>query len=142
MDLKDCKVLVADDHMLLRQMVVRTLLEAGIVKIDGASDGGIFLEKLRTGLSMGSPYHVAFLDLAMPNTNGYEALATCRADPAYDQLAIIILSAEADDTNIIKALEAGATAYITKPFKPEDLVGKLRTVLEWRAQKTDIRSSA
>ncbi len=132
MNLGKYKILIADDHLLMRQMLVKILTEAGFADISSAANGALCLEKINEARAQENPYHVLFLDLAMPVMDGYQVLASCRADRRLDSLAIIILSAESDEPNIVRALEAGATAYVPKPFKANDLLAKLKSVLQWR----------
>jgi two-component system, chemotaxis family, chemotaxis protein CheY len=135
MDLKNHRFLVIDDHSLILRMVAATLRENGATEIDEASDGAAAIEKIRKAAQDSNPYHVVMLDWALPRINGYEILLTCRADPRCNNMAVIMLTAESEETNIVKALEAGATAYITKPFKPDQFLKKLEDVLNWRARR-------
>ncbi len=141
MDLKSYKNLVVDDHFLLRQMVSTTLKENGFTAIDWAVDGVNGLQKIKDAHDQGVPYQVVLLDWSMPNMTGYEVLRVCRGDKRFDNTAIVMLSAESEDLNIVSALEAGATAYITKPFKPEILLKKLEDVAVWH-KKQGASSSA
>jgi two-component system chemotaxis response regulator CheY len=135
MELKDYKFLVVDDHFLLRQMVATTLKEFGYANCDTANDGIQGLEKIRQMKNGGSRYHVVFLDLNMPNLSGYEVLEHCRLDRELDDMAIIVISSESEEANILKVMKAGATAYITKPFRAEAILAKLKDIEVWRNKK-------
>ncbi len=128
----DDKFLIIDDHALVRRMVRAILQEQGSATVDEATGGADGLARLNQAASDGKPYSTVFLDWSMPEMNGYDALLAVRADPRHAATAVIMLTAEADDTNIVKAMEAGATAYITKPFKPETITDKLNAVAVWR----------
>lgn len=132
MDLKDKRFLVVDDHSLMRRMVGQDLYQKGVDVVDEASDGDAALRKIQAALSEGRPYDVVFLDWTMPTVSGFDVLTSCRADRALDDLAIVMLSSESEEPNIVKAMEAGATAYITKPFKQGDVARKAVDVLAWR----------
>ena len=67
----------------------------------------------------------------MPEMNGFDMLAQCRSNTKLDDMAIIMLTAESDEANIIRALSAGATAYIIKPFKEEVILKRLENILSW-----------
>jgi CheY-like chemotaxis protein len=125
MELKEYKCLVVDDHLLSRQVVISTLKQQEITAIDSATDGIDALEKIRAAAAAGAAYNVVFLDWSMPKMSGYDVLMQVRQEKQNADTAIILVSAESEDINVVKALEAGATAYITKPFKPEILVKKL-----------------
>jgi DNA-binding response OmpR family regulator len=79
------------------------------------------------------PYDVVFLDWYMPAMTGFDLLRACRQQQRFDRMAIIMLTAESEAENITRALEAGATAYITKPFDPSVIVTKLNEVMAWQA---------
>lgn len=132
MPAQDNKFLIVDDHALVRRMVRAILLEQGDALVDEATGGADGLARLAQAAAEGKPYATVFLDWSMPDMNGYEVLQAIRAEPRHAATAIIMLSAEADDTNIVKAMEAGATAYITKPFKPETITNKLDAIAAWR----------
>lgn len=133
MDAAHSRFLVIDDHALLRRMVSAELRKIGAVEIDEASDGNVAMQKIQAALQESKPYHIAFLDWTMPAMNGFDVLLTCRAERALDSMSIIMLSSESEETNIIRAMEAGATAYITKPFKQGDIERKVADVLAWRS---------
>lgn len=132
---QDDKFLIIDDHALVRRMVRAILLEQGASTVDEATGGADGLARLVKAAAEGKPYTTVFLDWSMPDMNGYEVLQAIRAEPRHAATAIIMLSAEADDTNIVKAMEAGATAYITKPFKPEAITDKLGAIAVWRRSR-------
>jgi len=132
-DIGTYRFLIIDDHAFARRSVSNELKQCGATLIDEAADGVEGLQKIKQQSEAGQPYDIVFLDWAMPNLDGKDVLLACRADHALDQMAIIMLSAESEDENILSLLEAGATAYITKPFKPEMLAHKLEDVLSWKA---------
>jgi CheY-like chemotaxis protein len=65
----------------------------------------------------------------MPKQTGYEVLATLRADPSLAALKVILLSARVQEADIERGLDAGADAYLAKPFKAGDLVAKVQELL-------------
>lgn len=138
MDLSGYKFLIVDDHMLARKAISAELGKFGAQTIDEASNGVEGLKKINQKCEEGSPYDIVFLDWAMPEMDGNEVLKACRANEKLNKMSIIMVSAESEDVNILKALEAGATAYIAKPFQPEMLAHKLDDVLGWRAGKPEL----
>ncbi len=133
---QDDRFLIIDDHALVRRMVRAILLELGNVTVDEATGGADGLARLTQAAEAGKPYCTVFLDWSMPEMNGYDVLLAIRAVPRHAATAVIMLTAEADDTNIVKAMEAGATAYITKPFKPETITEKLAAIVSWRRKQS------
>lgn len=78
-------------------------------------------------LSLESDIDLIILDINMPKMNGLAFLEAMRRD-GYGQIPVIVISTEGKDADIRRALEAGAKAYVKKPWKPEqirDLIGKL-----------------
>ena len=73
-----------------------------------------------------SPPTLILLDMGLPRVNGLELLTQIRKRPTWIDVPVVMLTANADQTDICKAIMAGATEYILKPFKPDVLVAKLR----------------
>lgn len=137
MDLKGCKVLVVDDHSLMRQMVMSELKKCGADCIDEAVDGAAGLRKIRDASDAGAPYRIVFLDWSMPEMKGHDVLLACRAEAKLNNMAIVMLTSETEEYHVLEALEHGATAYISKPFQPGDIIQKLEDVLKWEARNKE-----
>lgn len=135
--LENCRILIVDDHALLRHMVTNALKPLGMQQPDWALDGDEAIVKIMSARAQGAPYDVVFLDWNMPRMSGIDVLRACRKDTSLDGMAIIMLTAEAEPDNIVRAIEAGATAYITKPFQTELLISKLQDVIAWRDKQPD-----
>jgi two-component system response regulator NreC len=116
------RVLLADDHAIVRRGL-RSLLEseAGISVVAEAADG---LEAIR--LSEEHDPDLVILDVAMPKLNGIDVAA--RLQKLKRAPSVIILSMHADESYIIRALAAGARAYLLKDATDEDLLPAVRTV--------------
>jgi two-component system chemotaxis response regulator CheY len=115
-------VLTVDDSPSIRQMVKVTLEPAGHNVIE-AGDGAQGLAKAQS-----SHPDLVITDLNMPNMNGLELIRALRKLPQLTGLPIVFLTTESSDAVKQEAKSAGATGWITKPFKPEQLlavVGKL-----------------
>jgi CheY-like chemotaxis protein len=109
------KVLVVDDSKLMHKMYEVMLRQYPLVY---ASDGRQALERLREHADI----DLVLLDINMPNMNGLEFLAEVRADGGHNGLAVIIISTEGREEDTARGLEAGATAYIKKPFHSEEIL--------------------
>jgi CheY-like chemotaxis protein len=117
------KVLVVDDSKLMHKMYEVMLRQHSLVY---ALDGRQALERLREHPDV----DLVLLDVNMPNMNGLEFLAELRAEGAWADLPVIIISTVGRDEDAARGLEAGATAYIKKPFNTEeilDLIARLET---------------
>ncbi|MGI9508360.1 MAG: response regulator transcription factor [Geminicoccaceae bacterium] len=77
-----------------------------------------------------TPPDLILLDVMMPKRNGYDVCQTLRANPACQDIKIIMLSAKGRDIEVEKGLALGADAYMTKPFSTRDLTAKVRSMLD------------
>ncbi len=133
--LAQLKVLVADDHFLVRQFVRNTLQDAKVTNIQTAADGNEAIDLIQKAAAVEQPYDIVFLDWNMPTISGLEVLNYFRARPEYAETAFVMLTAESEQQNIMKAIKAGATSYIIKPVSPSDLSKKLFEIHEWIKRK-------
>lgn len=113
--------MTADDSASMRQMVSMTLKQAGFEVVE-AIDGQDAITKLN-GIDM------LITDLNMPNMDGIELIRQVRSKPEFKFIPIIMLTTESQDTKKTEGKEAGATGWIVKPFKPEQLIGVINKVL-------------
>jgi two-component system chemotaxis response regulator CheY len=116
-------ILTADDSSSVRQMVAFTLKGAGYFVLE-ATDGKDALAKAK-----GSTVHMVVTDLNMPNMNGIDLIKALRAEPKYKFIPIIMLTTESQDIRKQEGKSAGATGWIVKPFKPEQLLAVVKKVL-------------
>ncbi len=129
------RVLIADDHFLVRQFVRNTLQDAKISNIQTAADGNEAIDLIQKAKEVAQPYDIVFLDWNMPTISGLEVLNYFRVKPEYADTAFVMLTAESEQQNIMKAIKAGATSYIVKPVSPGDLSKKLFEIHEWIKRK-------
>jgi len=115
------RVLLADDHGIVRRGLRSLLDEAGLSVVAEAADG---LEAVR--LCEEQRPDVVILDIGMPKLNGIEVAA--RTQKLDRPPAVIILSMHADESYILRALAAGARAYLLKDATDEDLLPAVRAV--------------
>lgn len=109
-------VLAVDDSPSIRQMVKVVLGPAGHTVIE-AGDGAEGLAKAKA-----NPVDIVITDLNMPVMDGLEMIRHLRGLPSLTGVPIVFLSTESDDGVKHKAKAAGATGWITKPFKPDQLL--------------------
>jgi two-component system chemotaxis response regulator CheY len=115
-------ILTVDDSATARQMVTFTLTGAGYDVIE-AKDGQDALGKLEQPLAM------VVTDLNMPNLDGIGLIQHLRAHPGCKYVPIVVLTTESEAAKKQEARAAGATAWIVKPFRPEQLVAVVQKVL-------------
>lgn len=116
-------IMTADDSASVRQMVSFTLKQSGYDVIE-AVDGADALSKLET-----TTVDMLITDLNMPNLDGIGLIKGARAIPSCKFIPIVMLSTESQDTKKQEGKAAGATGWIVKPFKPEQLLAVVKKVL-------------
>ena len=116
--LQDVRILVVDD-IALNQLLMRTLLEDFGFHMDGATDGRMAIEKLRT-----TRYDLVLMDLQMPVMNGFQATAYIRQELRLS-VPIIALTADVTSVDVAKCQAAGMNDYISKPIDEKLLYGKI-----------------
>uniref|UniRef100_A0A9E8CKG8 Response regulator n=1 Tax=Bosea sp. NBC_00436 TaxID=2969620 RepID=A0A9E8CKG8_9HYPH len=109
-------VLTVDDSPSIRQMIKLVLSGAGH-QVAEAGDGADGLAKAKA-----QRFDLIITDLNMPVMNGLEMIRGMRALPSFAGIPIVFLTTESDDAVKQQAKAAGATGWITKPFKPEQLL--------------------
>jgi DNA-binding response OmpR family regulator len=72
---------------------------------------------------------LVILDLMLPKLNGFDVCSRLRADPRWRGLKILMLTAKGRETEVARGLDAGADAYVTKPFSTRDLVARIASML-------------
>ncbi len=116
-------VLVVDDMMSMRRVIVHVLKSIGFTEIYEAEHGFAALSVLRTK-------QIGFVvsDWNMPEMDGLTLLKTIRSIDAIKSLPVLMLTAEGKKENIIEAVKAGASNYIVKPFTPDTLAKKVEHI--------------
>lgn len=117
------KIATVDDSASVRQMVAFTLKGAGYDVIE-CRDGQDALDKID-----GAGVHMVITDLNMPNMNGLELIKALRVKSEFKFLPIVFLTTESQADKKADAKAAGATGWIVKPFKPDQLLAVVRKVL-------------
>jgi two-component system chemotaxis response regulator CheY len=116
------KILFADDSPVIKKIVQRAVETAGFEFI-GASDGK---EALAVLSRESGSIKLILSDWNMPVMNGFDFLKTVKGNKAFSQIPVIMITTEAEKSNINKAIQAGAANYLLKPFNPEDLLVKIK----------------
>jgi two-component system chemotaxis response regulator CheY len=108
----------------MRRMVIASLRELSGVRFDEAASGLEAIERLAL-----APADLMVLDLNMPDMHGMEVVQFVRKHQTYRAIPILILTTRGDEPSRSAALEAGANAYLTKPFLPQLLSARVRELL-------------
>ncbi len=117
------KILIADDESYIRELLLVTLEDAGY-KILTAKDGEEALKITRE-----EKPDLILLDIIMQKMSGYDVCKKIKTSPETKSVKVIMLTALSGKADREKGLMEGADDYITKPFSPSALIGKLQEVL-------------
>ncbi len=117
------KILIVEDEQAIREMIAFHLSRAGydVVEAGEARTARELLADERPDL--------ALVDWMLPDISGLELTRMLKRDKNYEDLAIIMLTARAEERDKVSGLEGGADDYITKPFSPRELIARIQAVL-------------
>jgi len=126
---KNPRILLVDDFEIVRLMLRNALGDLGFTDIEEAEDGRIAMTKMIEAHAAGRPFSLVFCDWNMPEMSGIEVLEACRSTPEFAQLPIIMVTAEAEQESVVRAIRAGATDYVVKPIAADVLERKVNKIL-------------
>ncbi len=118
------RILVVDDERHIVRLVQVNLERQGYEVIT-AYDGVECLEKAKTGKP-----DLIVLDVMMPRMDGFEALQRLKTDPETSHIPVVMLTARAQDRDVLQGYQYGADLYLTKPFSPLELISLVKRVFE------------
>ena len=130
------KILIVEDEQAIREMIAFHLARAGFETME-AQDS----KEARELIANHRP-DLALIDWMLPDISGLELTRMLKRDESYEDLAIIMLTARAEERDKISGLEGGADDYITKPFSPRELVARIHAVLRRGGARADDAVSA
>lgn len=117
-------VLVAEDDDQI-SFLLQFLLEREGYRVQLVRDG----QEAQRLVDEIAPPVLVILDVMMPYADGFEVLAHLRAKPEWRDTPVIMLTARSQEKDIVRALDAGASDYVVKPFLPEELKARIRRLL-------------
>ena len=118
------QILVVDDSKVMREMMIACLRGQDGFTFDQASSGLEAIEQLSL-----KPFDLLLLDLNMPDIGGIEVVEFVRSQDRLCNIPIIIVTTRGDEDSKTRAMEVGATRYLTKPFAPEIIQAEVASVL-------------
>ncbi len=117
------KILIVDDEPNILLSLKFLLQQAGF-EVYTATDGQAALDALQA-----QPVDLMLLDVMLPNKSGYEVCQAVRANPAWNAVKVIMLTARGREIDREKGEALGADDYITKPFATRDVVARVQAML-------------
>ena len=124
--MSEASVLIVDDEAAIRDMVAAALEVAGFQCLRAESARAAY------ALIVDEQPDLVLLDWMMPEVSGIEFLRRLRRDERTAELPVILLTAKAEEDNLVQGLDAGADDYVTKPFSPRELIARVRALLRRR----------
>ena len=118
------RIVVAEDEEHIAKLISFKLERNGYETI-WAKDGGEALEKIRSVLP-----DLILLDIMMPVMDGYEVLKKIKEDERTSSIPVIILTARGQEQDIVRGFDLGIEDYILKPFRPSELVARIKKTLK------------
>jgi two-component system, NarL family, invasion response regulator UvrY len=130
------KVLLADDHSIVRAGLRRIVEESGDMQVIAEADDG----REAIQLVQKTEPDVAVIDISMPGVDGLEVISQLQAQKP--KLPILVLTMHEEGQYVVRAIQAGAMGYITKQSAPEQLVNAIRKVNSGQRYLTDEAAEA
>jgi DNA-binding response OmpR family regulator len=118
------KILIAEDEKDIRELIIFSLTFAGF-DVVSAVDGIEAVEK-----TLQTKPDLIMMDVRMPRMTGYEACARVKAIEETKHIPVIMLSAKGQEAEIQTGLDVGAYEYILKPFAPDELIQRVKDILD------------
>ena len=119
------KILVVDDMVTMRRIVKNILKQLGFANVEEAENGQEALQKLQA-----DTYGFVVSDWNMPVMTGIDMLRAIRADEKLKTTPVLMVTAEAQQSNLVEAVKAGVNNYIVKPFTAETLQEKIAKIFK------------
>ena len=123
---KEMRILVVDDMSTMRKIISKTLKNMGFTNIEEADDGATAWPMVEKSIEFKQTYHFIISDWNMPKMTGIDFLKKVRETSEYKKLPFLMVTAEAEQKNVITAVQAGVSNYIVKPFTPDSLAEKIK----------------
>lgn len=119
------KILIVDDMATMRRIVKNILKQLGFANTEEAENGQEGLQKLRA-----DTYGFVVSDWNMPVMTGIDMLKAIRADDKLKSIPVLMVTAEAQQANLVEAIQAGVSNYIVKPFTAETMQEKIAKIFK------------
>jgi len=135
---KETHILVVDDSLNIRRIVVDSLQRLGFSKITTAEDAVEALGKLKFFSKTPHAIGLVLSDLNMPGPSGLDFLKQVRQEKDFETLPFVLVTTESEKGAVIEAAGAGVSGYVVKPFNLETLTKKIKDA--WKKHNPDAAS--
>jgi len=124
----DMKILVIDDMATMRKIIKNMLGQIGFKNITEADDGATAWPMIQEALAGPEPYEFIVSDWNMPQMSGLDLLKKVRETEELKKLPFLMITAEAEQGNVVIAVKAGVSNFIVKPFSAAVLKEKIEKI--------------
>lgn len=121
----DAKILVIDDMSTMRKIVRNMLNKMGYLNIEEAEDGDPAWKLINEAADTDKPFDFVISDWNMPIMSGLDLLKNIRSSEKLKKLAFLMITAEAEQANVVIAVKAGVSNFVVKPFSIQLLKEKI-----------------
>ncbi|MBN2440930.1 MAG: response regulator [Spirochaetales bacterium] len=128
------KILIVDDNNENRQLIASLLKAEGIYDITLAADGFSALKSINKNQP-----DLLILDIMMPGINGFEVAGRLKQDKKTESIPILVITALTDIDGMTTAFEMGASDYITKPFRKQELLSRVKAQMERKRMYDELK---
>lgn len=122
------KTLVIDDMMTMRKIITKMLKQIGFTNVSEADDGATAWPMIQQAQESGEPFDFIVSDWNMPKMSGLDLLIKIRGTDGIKDTPFLMVTAEAEQSNVVKVVQAGVSDFVVKPFKPETLQEKIQKI--------------
>lgn len=122
----ETKILLAEDTEITRMVFHKMILKLGFHDVTLVGDGKAAAREIEGAHVLGKPFQLVISDWNMPEESGLFLLKRVRRDPRGARLPFIILTTNNEKEQVMEAIRAGVTAYLSKPFSLDALEKKIR----------------
>ncbi len=126
----DIKILVVDDMSTMRKIIKNMLGQIGFKNITEADDGASAWPLIQAAIAEGKPFEFILSDWNMPQMSGLDLLKNVRDTPGLEKLPFLMITAEAEQGNVVIAVKAGVSNFIVKPFSAQVLKEKIDKIFK------------
>lgn len=123
------EVLIVEDDDSIAQLLEFMMRREGF-EVQICRDGRAAERRIIDGAS---PPALVVMDVMLPYTDGFELLALLRRQPLWRDVPVLMLSAKSQEHDIVRAIDAGSSGYVVKPFQPQELMARVRNLLRHAA---------
>jgi len=129
------KIIIADDNVYIREALTYLLEDEGY-KLWMVKDGAEALKEIKNVRP-----DIVFLDVMMPELNGFDVCRIIKSDPELKKIYVIMLTARSLASEQERGKEVGADEYIVKPFSPVEILAKIKLLVEHLPHSSPLKSA-